>query len=184
MVSELRKLYKKAVSNFFETVKSEASSLEFINFFQEAENSIHILINSAPDIAVLNEILQDAYALSEKATLASSSVQKKLKGIKDKYEVKINKTVNKSLILSEKKRLEKSATAENLVCPDCNELISRDAEFCPYCGTELAKCIICSSVIGGNQELIVCPNCGESAHSHCLAKSNGKCTKCGTSLNV
>ncbi len=164
MASDLRNLYKKAVSDCFEIMKSEDSSPEFIAFFDEAEKSMCLLINSAPDISVLNEIFQDAYTLAEKAALMRPSVKKKLKVIKDDYEALINRAVNRSLILSEEKRLNKSATTENLVCPDCNQFVSKEAEFCPYCGIELIKCMVCNSVIGGNQEFKVCPNCGESAH--------------------
>lgn len=184
MALDLRNLYKKAVSDFFEIVKSEDSSPEFITFFDEAEKSMHLLINSAPDINVLKEIFQDAYSLAEKAALTSPSVKKKLKGIKDKHEALINRAVNKSLILSEEKRLNKSAITENLVCPDCNQFVSKGADFCPYCGIELIKCMICNSVIGGNQEFKICPKCGESAHHNCVVKNNGKCVKCGNSLSI
>lgn len=183
MPSDLRNLYKKAVSDFFEIIKSEASSTEFTNFFQEAENSMILLINSAPDTSVLKEIFQDAYTLAEKMALTKPSAKKKLNDVKEKYEALINRAVNKSLMLSEEKRLNKSAT-ENLLCPDCNQPVSKDIEFCPYCGTELTKCMICKSVIGGNQELITCTNCGEPAHLNCVTKDNGKCTKCGAQFGI
>ncbi|MFB0560049.1 MAG: hypothetical protein ACETWM_02270 [Candidatus Lokiarchaeia archaeon] len=184
MALDLRNLYKKAVSDFFEIMKSEDSIPEFITFFDEAEKSMYLLINSAPDINVLKEIFQDAYTLAEKAALTSPPVKKKLKTIKDKHEALINKAVNKSLILSEEKRLNKSAITENLVCPDCNQFVSKEADFCPYCGIELIKCMFCISVIGGNQEFKTCSNCGESAHFNCITKSDGKCVKCGTLLSM
>nr|MDO8082293.1 zinc ribbon domain-containing protein [Candidatus Freyarchaeota archaeon] len=183
MASDLRDFYKKAVSDLFGVIKSEDFGPEFNTFFREAEKSMHLLINSAPDVSILSEILQDAYSLAEKVAVMKPSIGKKLKRIKDNYEELINRAVNKSLIQSEEKRLDKSATTENLLCPECNKPVSRDAEFCPYCGTEMVKCMACNSVIGRNQELIICPKCGGSAHLNCLAKDNRKCPKCGKPLN-
>ena len=183
MASDLRDLYKKAVSDFFGIMNSEDFGPDFNTFFREAEKSMHLLINSAPDISTLNEILQDAYSLAEKVAIMKPSIEKKLKRLKDNYEELISRAVNKSFIQSEEKMLDKSATTENLVCPECNKPISKDAEFCPYCGTELIKCMFCNSVIGGNQELVICPKCGGSAHLSCAARDSKKCPKCGTPLN-
>ncbi|WXG40910.1 MAG: zinc ribbon domain-containing protein [Candidatus Freyarchaeum deiterrae] len=183
MASDLRDFYKKAVSDFFGMMTSEDFSSEFNTFFQEAEKSMHLLINSAPDVSILNEILEDAYSLAERVAVMNPSIEKKLKHIKDKHEELINNAVNKTLIQSEEKRLDKKATTEDLVCPGCNKPVSRDAEFCPYCGTELVRCMVCNSVIGLNQELIICPKCGGSAHLSCISKDNEKCPKCGNPLN-
>lgn len=164
-------------------MKSKDFGPEFNTFFREAEKSMHLLINSAPDASILNEILQDAYSLTEKVALMKPSVEKKLKRVKDNYEELINRAINKSLMKSEEKRLDKSNTTENLVCPECSKPVSQDAEFCPYCGTELVKCMTCNSIIGRNQEPIICPKCEGSAHLNCLTKDNRKCPKCGTPLN-
>ncbi|MEM2145211.1 MAG: RING finger protein, partial [Candidatus Jordarchaeaceae archaeon] len=67
-------------------------------------------------------------------------------------------------------------------CPECSKSVSRNSEFCPYCGTELINCFVCDSVIGGNQEIIICPKCGGSAHLNCLAKDDRKCPSCGKAL--
>jgi endogenous inhibitor of DNA gyrase (YacG/DUF329 family) len=182
LASDLRDFYKKAVSGLFGIMKSEDFGPEFNTFFREAEKSMRLLINSAPDASILNEILQDAYSLAEKVAVMKPSIEKKLKHIKDTYEELINRTINKSLIQSEGKRLDKNATT-NLVCPECSKPVSRDAEFCPYCGTELLKCIVCGSVIGRNQEPIICSECGGSVHLNCLTKDYRKCPKCGKPLN-
>ncbi|MEM3525886.1 MAG: zinc ribbon domain-containing protein [Candidatus Jordarchaeaceae archaeon] len=183
MISDLRDLYKNAVSALFEIMRSKDFGLEFNALFREAEKSMHLLISSAPDVSILNEILNDAYSLAEKVAVMSPPSEKKLKRIKDKYEELINRTLNKSLVQSEEKRLDKAFTTEKLLCPECSKPISSDAEFCPYCGIELVKCTTCKSVISGNQEIVICSKCGGAVHLKCLAKNDRKCPKCGGILS-
>jgi len=183
LASDVRDLYKRAISDIFEALKSVDSSPELVNFFSEAEKSLHLLISSAPEMSVLNEILLDAYNLAEKAaSLMKPSVGKKLKRIRNNYEALIERIANKSLILSEEKRLGNVST-QDLICPNCGESVSANADFCPHCGNEMVKCTLCNLIIGGNQELEICPNCGEPAHLDCMVKNGEKCPKCGAILN-
>lgn len=180
LVLDLRTFYKKAVSDLFGVIKTEDFSGDFIELFEETEKSIHVLISSSPNISVLNEILQDAYALAEKVAMIKPSALKRLMRLRDNYQDLISRAINKSLILSEELRLD--GNVANLTCPECSKLLLKDLDFCPYCGIELLKCTVCGAVIGGNRGVVVCPKCGEYTHSKCMSEINNKCSKCGSNL--
>ncbi len=181
---DLRTCYKRAVSDLFKVIKAEDLSREFLDFFEETEKGIHILISSAPDTNVLDEILQDAYTLAEKVAMVKPSSLKTLRRLKDEHQLQISSFMNKSLILSEELKLDGKIANEDLTCPGCSKLLFKDSDFCPYCGTELPKCAVCGEVIGENHRIVVCPKCGESTHSKCIFKINKKCSRCGSNLTV
>ena len=71
-------------------------------------------------------------------------------------------------------------------CPKCGTPLSRDANFCLYCGLDLKKCMVCNLIIGRGEEVVKCPNCSELAHrAHLLEylKIKAQCPLCGKPLN-
>ena len=70
-------------------------------------------------------------------------------------------------------------------CFNCGMPISRSASFCPHCGSDLKKCIVCNLVIGKGENIAKCPNCGGFAHkTHLLEyiKIKVRCPLCGKVL--
>ncbi|MBS7249269.1 MAG: zinc ribbon domain-containing protein [Candidatus Freyarchaeota archaeon] len=69
-------------------------------------------------------------------------------------------------------------------CPGCGETLPKDANFCPHCGFQLEKCMVCNLPLGGDK-IIRCPYCSGLAHrDHLLEyiKVKGKCPICGKKL--
>ncbi|MEX2722496.1 MAG: zinc ribbon domain-containing protein [Candidatus Freyarchaeota archaeon] len=69
-------------------------------------------------------------------------------------------------------------------CPGCGEALREDANFCPYCGFKLEKCIVCNFRLSKGK-ILKCPYCSGQAHrDHLLeyVKVKGQCPSCGKEL--
>ncbi len=90
-------------------------------------------------------------------------------------DILIDGTKKSTLTVKESKKI-------TILCPTCGSSISRDINFCPNCGLELEKCIICNLVIGKDQQISKCPGCGGLAHrTHFLEylRIKNQCPICG-----
>ncbi len=49
-------------------------------------------------------------------------------------------------------------------CPNCFELIQKDAKFCVNCGLKISICAICQNYIKSEEATAICPFCGTKLH--------------------
>lgn len=70
-----------------------------------------------------------------------------------------------------------SAAAETYTCPDCKQIVPKEARFCPACGHQLLivnKCAHCGRNLPVNANF--CVNCGTAVNVKPALKT---CSKCG-----
>jgi len=74
---------------------------------------------------------------------------------------------------------------EEVTCPSCGMPYASDTPFCPNCGEERLRCIVCLlPIVSG--DIIKCPHCGGIAHKEHLqewVKVKGFCPNCKQALS-
>ncbi|WP_287587597.1 zinc ribbon domain-containing protein [Candidatus Borrarchaeum sp.] len=76
-------------------------------------------------------------------------------------------------------------TTEEVACSSCGAPYSSDAPFCPSCGSEREKCMVCLLPMAPGSEIAKCPHCSGVAHKDHLqewVKIKGFCPKCKNKL--
>lgn len=71
-------------------------------------------------------------------------------------------------------------------CPGCGKTLYEEANFCPYCGFKMDRCIVCNRFLGKGK-ITKCPYCSGLAHrDHLLeyVKVKGQCPACGKELKI